>query len=75
MTAPGNPGLLTPEAVLERVEEIRSLTSDEEEAHGAEDRLYFDVLVAIAEDRCPDPRACAQIAITTQALDFRRHYS
>lgn len=50
-------------------------TGDGETAHLMEDELHLDVLKAIAEGRCEEPRECARIAVATEDLDIERHYS
>jgi hypothetical protein len=47
-------------------------TGDTERAHGLEDELWGDVLQAIADGKCRDPRACAQLALTTTRINFHR---
>lgn len=63
---------MTVEQVRERVAEIEASVGDDETAHGMEDRLYLDLLRAIAEGRCADPAACAAEAIKADELDFAR---
>lgn len=45
---------------------------DYEAAHADEDRLWRDVLRAIAEGWCEDPAACARAALESQDLEFKR---
>jgi hypothetical protein len=42
-------------------------------AHIREDDIHRTVLVAIAEGRCDDPKACAEEAIKTLGFKFNRH--
>lgn len=58
--------------VRARVEEIRLFTWDDERAHEMEDALRSDLLVAIANGECTNPRECAQIALTTGDIEFER---
>lgn len=58
--------------VIRRIESIKSKsTYDPEVAHGKEDDLYLDVLVAIAEG-APNAKELAAEAIKTQGIDFPR---
>ena len=63
------------EYIQVRVDAIRDLTGDYEAAHSAEDRLYLELLTAIADARIPlrDVRAAAAIALKTQRFDFERY--
>jgi hypothetical protein len=60
-----------------RVDEIRSLAPDWEAAHSAEDKLYKDVLRAIAEgDYDPAfsrPDSLADTALMAEHISFPRH--
>jgi len=60
------------EDVIDRVREIRRNQNDPERAHSMEDDLHRDVLKAIAEDDCEEPRVCAETALDTLYLDFPR---
>ena len=44
-------------------------------AHDVEDELYSRILVAIAEGKCPDPTACARVAIKSKEFPFPRYTS
>lgn len=46
--------------------------SDGEVLHSIEDAIHANVLEAIAQGRCEDPKACAQEALKTRLLDFPR---
>ena len=59
------------DTVFRKVAEIALLLDDNEIAHAKEDRLYLDVLKAIANG-CKNPEKLAEIALTTQNLDFTR---
>ncbi len=58
--------------VAERVEAVRMISDDDMEAHIAEYTLYLEVLRAISEGRCDDPRAVARAALATQEIAFDR---
>lgn len=58
--------------VQSRVNEIRSRSGDDEDAHGLEDVLHQDVLKAIATGECEDPVECAKLALTTLDIKFAR---
>ncbi len=63
---------MTPEEVTKEVEIIRGMSGDAEIAHGREDNLYLNLLLAISRGECKDPKTCAAIAIETQAIEFPR---
>ena len=63
---------MTEQDVQERVEEIRRVALDYEDAHGKEDDLYRDVLQAIADGSGKDPMSLAQAALKTQGIEFQR---
>jgi len=75
-TTPGVGMALTPADVSARVDEISRMMDDDEGAHGAEDRLYRDVLEAIAswkpEQGTLEYRALCQEALKSQDFDFSR---
>jgi hypothetical protein len=50
-----------------------ALSDDNEMAHAREDRLYLDVLKAIAGG-CKNPEELAQAALLTQKVNFPRGY-
>lgn len=45
---------------------------DDESAHAEEDRLHCAILLAVAEGRCDDPRACAREALKSLDIAFAR---
>lgn len=65
---------MTPNEVRQRVDAIRAVAADDERAHGMEDGLHEDVLMAIASGDIKGVEAvqCAAIALTTTAIDFSR---
>lgn len=63
---------MTVKEIQARVERIRQVAYDCEVAHGAEDGLYQDVLLAIHHG-CKDPRKLAKAALETKKLQFERH--
>jgi hypothetical protein len=64
--------MMNAEMVRQRVEKIRAMAGDDEAAHGEEDNLREDLLRAIANGECVNPQDCAQIALTTNDIDFAR---
>lgn len=65
---------MTEAEVRRRVDEIDEIADLQERAHIDEDRLYVDVLEAIAGG-AEDPAAMARAALATRQLDFDRHFS
>lgn len=65
---------MTPEEVRRRVDEIDEIADLQERPHVEEDRLYLDVLGAIAAG-AENPAALARAALTTRHLGIERHYS
>ena len=66
--------LMTEGEVRRRVDEIDEIADLPERAHRAEERLYCDVLEAIAAG-ADNPAAMARAALAARQLDFDRHYS
>ena len=65
--------LIYPDLVKRRVEAVREIAAyDDEEAHIQEEDLHTDVLHAIANDKCDNPRECATIALSTRVIEFDR---
>lgn len=64
--------VMTPSVIEARVATIAKISRDDEAAHAAEDELRADVLTAIAEGRCADPRGCAEAALKSSEIDFGR---
>jgi hypothetical protein len=62
---------VTTEEVALRVESVRRRAGDDEAAHSDEDRLWEDVLRAIAAGT-ENPAALASAALKTQDIDFNR---
>lgn len=65
---------MTPHEVATRVAEIKQFLYNDAAPHILEDKLYRDLLQSIADGTCTDPAPCAQLALTTQQLDFPRWY-
>lgn len=62
---------MTVKEILKRVAEIKQAKGDDEKAHGLEDQLYHDVLVAIARgSKKADELALA--ALETRYIEFSR---
>lgn len=68
---------MTVDEVRARVEQIRQVLRDDEEAHMGEDALWRDVLDAIASGDHPEGQApfLAREALATTSLDFARWYA
>ena len=66
---------MTVEEIRERVTVIEQMKGDNEIAHGAEDQLYMDVLIDIANGDCIDPADCADAAIKAAGIEFDRWYA
>jgi len=64
--------MMTPAYVAGAVKKISDIRGDDEAAHAEEDKLYLEILRAIASNDCDNPAACAQLAISTQELKFER---
>ena len=78
-TAQHTPGprsgrVMTPEEARARVEAIREMADDDEDAHRMEDALRSDVLRAIANGSRYG-RALSEIALTTSEIEFCRWYA
>lgn len=58
-----------------RVMAIVDLQKDFEAAHGAEDKLYRDLLKSISDGKCEDPKKCARLALQSKQVKFKRSYS
>ncbi len=56
----------------DRLEGLANITSDFEAAHGEEDRIWGEVLEAIAEDRFVAPNEAARLALTSRQIGFAR---
>lgn len=66
--------MISIEDVRQRVADIDDSSDDGEIAHRKEDRLFCDVLKAIA-DGAPEPAELARAALESRNLDFDRYYS
>lgn len=68
---------MNPAIVSDRVNEVSRLASegDDEAAHVREDRLWKDVLEAIANDTADYPSMCAAIAVGTLDISFSRWFA
>lgn len=65
---------MTEEDVRRRVDEIDAIADLPERAHMEEDRLYRDVLEAIAAGAAK-PESLARAALAARHLDIDRNYS
>lgn len=65
---------MTEAEVRQRVTKIDEIADALEKAHFEEDRLYRDVLAAIAAG-ADNPRGLARAALITKELDIERHFS
>jgi hypothetical protein len=62
---------MTTAEINERVQAIKDIAYDYERAHDTEDRLYIDVLQAIANG-ADNPRELAAAALATLKIAFAR---
>lgn len=67
--------MLTLETIKESLAEIKAMPDDNEVAHCLEDKLYLNVLAAIANGTCESPAEAAALAITSQNFDHFRWYA
>lgn len=67
--------LIDLEYIKAEVSEIKIISGDNEAAHESEDVLWMEVLEAIADGTCPDPKACAAEALKTRDIKFTRWYA
>lgn len=65
---------MTLDEITKRVAMIWETRGDAEIAHSEEDRLYLDVLRAIAEGE-PEAQAFAVVALTVSRMDFPRWHA
>ncbi|KKK50393.1 hypothetical protein LCGC14_3125470 [marine sediment metagenome] len=56
----------------DRLEGLANIASDFEAAHGEEDKIWGEVLEAIAEDRFVVPNEAARLALTSRQIGFAR---
>ena len=63
--------MLTIIDVEKKIQEIKDAEYDDEKAHVLEDQLYKAVLEAVVEGD-PDAKIMAEMALTTQDVDFSR---
>ncbi len=63
---------MTLEEARTRVKRIESMMGDSEAAHSEEDALHQDVLRYLAEVAPAELALLAQIALSTEALNFER---
>jgi len=68
---------MTPKQVRSRVNRISESQGDPETAHSLEDKLYEDVLRAVAHDNItiPEARELCHEALRTKTLTFPRYCS
>ncbi len=65
--------IITPDDVRESVKALSAVIQrDPGAAHSQEDALHLEVLKAISEDRCRQPRVCAALAASTEDIEFPR---
>lgn len=63
---------MTIKDVKGRLKAIEELKGDDEAAHGQEDALWQDVLLAIAKGETYDSKGLAREALKSKKLDFAR---
>ena len=68
---PARDKTITGDIVLTRLKEILRNSFDDEAAHDLEDKLYVDVLEAIAAGHA-EPEALAHLALESKKIDFSR---
>ena len=57
----------------DRLDELANIASDFEGAqHGERDKIWEEVLEAIAEDRFVAPNEAARLALTSRQIEFTR---
>ena len=68
---------MNPSIVADRVDRVAYFASrgDDERAHVEEDRLWNDLLEAIANDTADFPSMCASIAVNTKKISFVRRFA
>lgn len=64
--------MITPENIISQVAEIKKYADkgDDEVAHSRQDSMYEDIISAIANDMCPDPKTCCLEAIKSWDIPF-----
>ena len=67
--------ILRPKDIENRIAQIRDVQDDDEIAHSTEDRMAWDLIRAIAENKCDLPEACCKIALQSKDIEFRRWYA
>lgn len=63
-----------PSEVQDALEGIRLLQDDPVAAHAAEDNLYYQVLLAIANGEAENAQTMCKMALKSQNVKFRRGY-
>jgi len=61
--------------VKKRIENINNFSNDDERAHHAEDKLWYDVLSAIATGTVDKPELIAREALKTKKIYFACWYA
>lgn len=60
------------EELKNRIKDISECSGDDEAAHCMEDRLYFDLIKSISEEKCEDIVLCCKEILKTKDIDFQR---
>lgn len=63
---------MTIDEIRQRIAAIRAIATDDERAHGKEDRLYADFIQSVADGDADDLPAKAKLVLTTADIDFAR---
>ncbi len=63
-----------PSDVMDAVEGIRLIQADPVAAHAAEDNLYYQVLLAIANGQAEQIQTMCKLALKSQNVKFRRGF-
>lgn len=64
----------TPNDVMKRVGEIQNLQQNPVAAHAAEDNLYYQILLSIANGEAEDHQNMCKQAIKSQNIKFARNF-
>jgi len=65
----------TVQDVQAALDQLSTFRLDNESAHELEDKLWFSVLMSIANGSAEDPQEMARLATTSRELDFDRWFA
>jgi hypothetical protein len=63
---------MTKKEIEERIAKIKDVSYDDEAAHGMEDKLIHDVLIAIKDGKVRSAKSIAKAVLKVKELDFAR---